>query len=355
LSASMNVTFKMIEDGTYFLRNLQNGMYADIEGGTMSSGIAAEQQTFDGANTQKWIFTHIGSNVYTIRSTKNNSYYLGVQNDSTADETPIVLRTGTPTNGMKWKVEKTNQGYKIVSYSDPTMVLCTSTASATAGSNLKLSDFQDGNNSYQDEWDICHTVPLFDSIALMALDENKKARNAYFEPVHTLVDQYFDDINVHESFYSSSSENTMIDTMSTYDVFVVHTHGVKTGFYLSSSNPLSMSEISGSDLSNLKFALLLTCNTGQDYSLSHITNNNPQNIIEQMVLCGAGTVVGFNNVTYIPDCNQLAQDLMTFMIVNGCSIEDAIEEIDFTSNKSKYDHDMSTLIEIAGNRNFKIR
>ena len=28
---------------------------------------------------------------------------------------------------MKWKVEKANQGYKIVSYSDPTMVLCTGT------------------------------------------------------------------------------------------------------------------------------------------------------------------------------------------------------------------------------------
>ena len=28
---------------------------------------------------------------------------------------------------MKWKVEKGGQGYKIVSYSDPTMVLCTGT------------------------------------------------------------------------------------------------------------------------------------------------------------------------------------------------------------------------------------
>ena len=74
--------------------------------------------------------------------------------DSTADETPIVLRTGSPTNGMKWKVEKGDEGYKIVSYSDPTRVLCTGTASATAGSNLKLSDFEGGNNSYQDEWDI---------------------------------------------------------------------------------------------------------------------------------------------------------------------------------------------------------
>ena len=98
-------------------------------------------------NTQKWIFAHIGSNVYTIRSTKNNSYYLGIQNDSTADETPIVLRTGTVTNGMKWKVERGDEGYKIVSYSDQTMVLCTGTASATAGNNLKLSDFEGGKSS----------------------------------------------------------------------------------------------------------------------------------------------------------------------------------------------------------------
>ena len=347
LSTNITVTFKMIEDGTYFLRNLQTGLYGDIQNGTMSSGNEVEQQTFDGANTQKWLFTHIGSNVYTIRSTKNSSYYLGIQNDSTADGANIVLRTGTVTNGMKWKVEKANQGYKIVSYSDPIMVLCTYSSSATAGQKLILSDYEN-NTSYRDEWFIS---PVH-SFALMALDENGQARNAYFEPVHTLVDQYFS-AYVYEDFYSSCSKDTMKSIMSEYSIFVVHTHGSKTGFYLSSSNPLSMSEISGSDLSNLKFALLLTCNTGKDYSLSHITNNNPQNIIEQMVICGAETVVGFNNETYVSDCNRLAQELMTLMIVNGYSIERAIREIDFS--ESDYDYDMSTLIEIAGNRNFKIR
>jgi hypothetical protein len=52
---------------------------------------------------------------------------------------------------MKWKVEKANQGYKIVSYSDPTMVLCTNSSSATAGEKLILSDYVN-NTSYRDEW-----------------------------------------------------------------------------------------------------------------------------------------------------------------------------------------------------------
>ena len=341
LSASMNVTFKMIEDGTYFLRNLQTGLYADIEDGDMTSGNEVEQQSFDGANTQKWIFTHIGDNVYTIRSTQNISYYLGISGDSTEDETPIVLRTGTVTNGMKWRVENGNQGYKIVSYSDPTMVLCTSTASATAGSNLKLSDFQSGNNSYQDEWEL-HIISDF---TLLALNENSVERNDYFNEVQTTIESNLDGL-FYTDFYTQYSLNDMKRLLCDNEIFIIHTHGYKEGFMIAPSLYLTMDNIKNLNLDSLKFALLLTCETGLDYSATHILQNKPVNIVEQMVCRGANTVIGFSEITYVSDCNLLAEDFITETIVNGKSVENAMNDIDYDE---EYLTNMSTIDVIAGN------
>ena len=80
----------------------------------MTSGNEVEQQTFDGAGTQKWKFVYYGGgNIYTIRSAQNSSCYLGVENNSTADGANIVLRTGTVTSGMKWHILQGDEGWKI--------------------------------------------------------------------------------------------------------------------------------------------------------------------------------------------------------------------------------------------------
>ena len=79
----------------------------------MSNGNEVEQQTFDGANMQKWVFTCVDENIYTICSAQNTSYYLGVSGDSTAEGANIVLRTGTVTNGMKWKIDIASVAKKI--------------------------------------------------------------------------------------------------------------------------------------------------------------------------------------------------------------------------------------------------
>ena len=93
-----------------------------------------------------------------------------------------------------------------------------------------------------------------------------------------------------------------------------------------------MSDINDANLSNLKFALLLTCSTAQDYSEAHIINNQPVNIVEQMICSGAETVVCFNEVTLVSDCNHFAEDLMEQMISNCLSVNYAIyEEINFSS------------------------
>ena len=54
---------------------------------------------------------------------------------------------------MKWRIEAGNEGYKIVSYSDSTMVLATYSSNSTPGQKLILGDYVD-NTSYRDEWDL---------------------------------------------------------------------------------------------------------------------------------------------------------------------------------------------------------
>jgi hypothetical protein len=58
---------------------------------------------------------------------------------------------------MKWRIEEGNEGYKIVSYSDSSMVLATNSSSATVGQKLILGDYVD-NDSYRDEWDFYDIV-----------------------------------------------------------------------------------------------------------------------------------------------------------------------------------------------------
>ena len=107
----------------------------------------------------------------------------------------------------------------------------------------------------------------------------------------------------------------------------------------------------GVSLSNVKLAVLMTCDTGLDFNPSHITNNNPVNIVEKMVICGAETVVGFSAKTKVSDCNKFAPDLTQKLVQNGLSIEDAIDSI----NYFLYIKNMANIAVIGGNTDNTIR
>ncbi len=122
----------------------------------MASGTTIHQWEFHGGDTQKWSFSHLGDGYYSIKSARSSStpYYLGVINDSTNLDVDVVLRSGSLTNGMKWKVEKTANGaYKIIPKTGESKdyVLATTTSSAANGYKLIQGDYID-NNSYRDEW-----------------------------------------------------------------------------------------------------------------------------------------------------------------------------------------------------------
>ena len=204
------------------------------------------------------------------------------------------------------------------------------------------------NSVHNDEW------TLFDQSNLLALmDSQNTQRDAYFTPTKQILgmekNRTFSYVLLRG--YSALSATEAIDYLQDCSIFIIHTHGSKTSFQISNAGTnIDIFDLDGEDLSNLSFALLLTCNTGVDYHPDHITNNAPVNIIEKMVVCGAETVVGFNETTSVSDCNRFAPDIMSLLIGNGLSVEDAINSIDYSS----YSENLSDIAVIAGNKDNKL-
>ena len=164
LTFTLNVT--EIPNGTYRIKSKLTGKMADIENQTMADNTLIHQWEYHTGSTQRWIFTHIGDGYYTIKSEYSGStaYYLGVQNDSTAQDASIILRSGTITDGMKWKIIKTDTTNKLASYK---LIPKTGEANnrvlaienpglrpiGTNGINIRQRNYVEDNN-LKDEWAI---------------------------------------------------------------------------------------------------------------------------------------------------------------------------------------------------------
>ena len=122
----------------------------------MANGTNIHQWDFHSDASQRWVFTHLGDGYYSIKSANSTSnYYLGVLNDGTATDTQVVLRTGSLTNGMKWKVSVTTSGsYKITPKTgEPNdRVLAVGWYAINSnGIDIKQRNYVDDDN-YKDEW-----------------------------------------------------------------------------------------------------------------------------------------------------------------------------------------------------------
>lgn len=175
-------------------------------------------------------------------------------------------------------------------------------------------------------------------------------RNEYFAPVQQLVEDNRTG-KVYTQFYTSMNEADMIARMQATQLFFIHTHGTQNGFMLSSGNLLERTELQGVDLNNLSCALLLTCETGVGgYSANRVNNNTPINIVEQLVICGVETVIGFETITYVNDCNRFAEEFSELTMVDGKTVAQAIQDI----NYAQYMMDMGESAVIGGNANLNL-
>ena len=345
----------ILKENTYFLNNSKTNLYAGIQNATLSDGNEIEQQLFDGENKQKWVLEHVESNIYTIKASNSSSYYLGVKNDSASSGAEVVLRTGNITDGMKWRIEKGKSGYKLIScLSTPNnnpFVLCTYSTSSTNGEKLIIGGYTSDTN-YNDEWKVCE----FDRAILLAIDHGDGYnRYDYFSGTKVNLQTERNEMVsiVNTVRFSDMTKSNIIDYMRNNEIFIIHTHGSKQSLVIKRDNSrvLTMNDLTGVDLSNLKFVLLLTCRGGLDYNKSNIINGTPQNIVEKLVVCGAETVVGFAEDIYTTDCNRFAVSLTDKIINQNMTVQDAIDNI----NYSFYRANMSNFDVVAGNPNNKLR
>jgi uncharacterized protein YjdB len=154
-SAQYTLNVTGIANGTYYLRNRQSGHYTDIKGPTMAVGTTIHQWQYHGGNSQRWIFIHQGDGYYSIQSAYSSTpYYLSVKNDSSEQNTDVVLSTQCVTAGTKWKVEVSDtRGLKLIPKSGEAngYVLATTTSDGTNGAKLIQGAYV-VNTSYRDEW-----------------------------------------------------------------------------------------------------------------------------------------------------------------------------------------------------------
>ncbi len=225
----------------------------------MTNGNEVEQQTFDGASTQKWRFEYLsGGNIYTIRSVQNSSCYLGVQNNSTANGANIVLRTGTVTNGMKWRIMQGNEGWKICAFNNSAMVLATNSSNKTPGEKLILGDWED-NDSYRDEWD------LYGQHDFTLMYIGYYVGDPLMPPIVDSVSNALETNAGMDGYgFTSLTTSEALGRLSSTSVFSCITHGFQT-YINTSDDTITVSDInslSNTAFDNLKFVYLGACDTG---------------------------------------------------------------------------------------------
>lgn len=201
-----------------------------------------------------------------------------------------------------------------------------------------------GTYMYNPKVKIKVSVNTLIDVRFLAYNDGYVNRDLYFTPTANIIKNVRTS-NIETKYYTSCSNDELINWLETCRLFFIHTHGEQNGIYRG-NGILNSADLASVDLTNLQMALLLTCNTGDGgYSQSRVDANSPINIVERMVACGAETVVGFNDVTYVRDCNIFAPDFARQTMNNHLSVQDAIDSIDYSS----YYKNMSSIAVIGGN------
>lgn len=153
---SYTVKVSDLADGIYFIANKKTQRYTDIAGQVMADGTIIHQWDYHGGDSIRWTFQLQSDGYYTIQSCKASTrdYYLAVQGNS-AGNAAVVLKSGTITDGMKWKVTILDNGsYQIASKTGESgnRVLSVKPYSSNANGIAIEQLVYSNDTDYRDEW-----------------------------------------------------------------------------------------------------------------------------------------------------------------------------------------------------------
>lgn len=332
----------ILSEGIYNIQNVGTQKYMDVEGPSTNEGANIQQWTYHTGDQAKWYIKRQSDGYYTIQSVYSEKY-VGVENNSTANNAAIKQYASNAGSGTRWGFSISSSGnYIITSKATGTnsRVLSVPLDYDANGTDLVQYTYSNDNN-YKDEW-------MFKCVHVVSLNAfNQSAsivRNSFFTPVQNIVNgasnQCF--YTVTTDYYEEHTVAEMINTLKNSTIFTVHTHGKQEGFLLKmgwlTHTWIEMDDLDGVDLSCMKFALLLTCNTGDgNYSYSRMNSGSAINIVEKLVERGVDNVIGFNDTTLVAECNNFAPDFYRLTISQGYSVEAAIN---YMKSSSVYDYEM---------------
>lgn len=352
----------LVENGSYFIKNVKLENYVHIHSNNeLTYGDPGEKikvGNYSGHPIQIWNFEYLGGGYYRIKSYFSKllltvqSDYINTNNKSLIQDCANNLST------QMWKISQSSSGnlvFRPKSAESYTTDWCMSAGvSIFSDRAVEQREYTD-DSDYKDEWRVFN----YRKTMLLALNEENIDRALYYDDIKNML--ACDDINNYSAVEILEFTFTMdfIEYFTTSEIVVLHTHGKQDGIYYGENylfndklnNYVSMQDLENVDLSNLNFAFLLTCSTAAGYDESHITNNDPVNIVEQFVISGAETVVGFSDITVVDAANLFVKEVFYQMTANQSSIGYAISSV-VTSDWIT--QDIQPLAVIAGNENYTI-
>ncbi len=113
LSCSIRLDVIPFANGYYYIQNVDSNLY--IKKTTPSNNSNLTLDYYSHGDAEEWKLEYWGDFYYTIRSSVNTQYYIGVKNDSSSNNADVVTRNDLSiSDGMKWKIEDNGNGFYTI-------------------------------------------------------------------------------------------------------------------------------------------------------------------------------------------------------------------------------------------------
>ena len=334
---SYSLSILPLPDGTYFIKNAATNRHIDISSLTIQDFAPTCQSEFSGSTTQRWIFTHLGNNVYSIHSADSTTeYYL--KGDSVSGQEALIS-TGGLTEDKKWNIRFTEAGTIVliaVTGSNNDLSL----AATTEGTAIQLLTYSDDENQ-TDEWLLC---PQKD-YALMFI--GAFLGDPEMIPILESVDTSLTQGSFNGYANTSMSIRELLEHLSSSNTVMCISHGNATSL-VCSDGPLTINHVNAlaeDAFADLKFVYLCACNTGFGQTIF------ADNLVNALSEQGADNVLGFGISIRIDEANFWSKHFMYALTELHGSIEMAMAYADAKiSLEDKFSDRALTVSE--GNRYF---
>ena len=156
VNAATTADTNTIDEGIYYIRNVEYDKYMQIDDSGSGSGAFMELWNKDGADDQLWKITCVSGNYYSILSVESG-LALSVQSGNLNKASKsLVQETYTGAYRQQWSFEYTTNGYIIrprsgESYSKDWCMAAGTGIFTANGRNVEQREYTD-NNDHKDQW-----------------------------------------------------------------------------------------------------------------------------------------------------------------------------------------------------------